>query len=70
MGAAYLDKKDFNKAIFNFTKVLEIDTNMSDAYKGLSQAYKGIGDEKTANEYEVKYFKHAMDELYNNMIKK
>ena len=44
----YLLEQDYEQAIIEFSKVLEIEPMNVDAYLGLAEAYIGLGDTKTA----------------------
>ncbi len=47
-GLVYAKKKDYNTAIRNFTKAIEIDSNDAKAMANMGLAYKKKGDEKSA----------------------
>ncbi|MBE6902070.1 MAG: extracellular solute-binding protein, partial [Ruminococcaceae bacterium] len=55
----YLDEKDYEQAIIQYKKLLEIDPMNVDAYLGLAEAYEGSGDEDEAAEILEK----ALDKL-------
>ena len=40
----YLDEQDYEQAVIEFKKLLEIDPKNTDAYLGLAEAYEGLGE--------------------------
>ena len=55
----YLDEEDYEQAVIEFERLLEIDPKNTDAYLGLAQAYKELGEYEKA----TKVLETAMDEL-------
>ncbi|MCD8107941.1 MAG: BspA family leucine-rich repeat surface protein [Oscillospiraceae bacterium] len=49
-GEKYLSDMEYEKAIVNFEKVIEVDPKNSRAYIGIAEAYEGLGDTDSAIE--------------------
>jgi Flp pilus assembly protein TadD len=64
LGGLYLHNKDYEKAISNFLKAIELSPNLDEAYGELGQAYLETGQKAKA----VKAFEDALKINPNNPI--
>lgn len=66
----YLIENNYEQAIAEFNKIIEIDPMNVDAYLGIVEAYVGMGDTKKAIEWLEKGYAITGDERLKNMIDK
>ena len=64
----YLIENNYEQAIAEFNKIIEIDPMNVDAYIGIADAYIGMGDTEKAIEWLEKGYTLTSDERIKNMI--
>ena len=62
LGQKYLLDENYNQAIVEFNKVIEIDPQNVDAYLGLAEVYEKIGDEEAVREILEKGYEITHDD--------